>query len=253
MAFNHMILRPLRFATTSNVSWYANKASYISTKEFPLHSVIYNQGLRHGHTVRVILTKDLPDGKGTAGDVLTVKAGYARNHLIPGKKALYAIPQNFERVGIQDPDLIQESEEERLERERLESDEDVKAANFLRHYFRNKSLKIWRMVDKNAANANSLSAPLHPGIVNAGNVKEKLSKQLKIDLEDHEKIQIHPEPISHSLLEDEEAMQSELSRMNLLNEDEECSVQLKTLGEYLVKIHLSGEQAVGLRLEVLRR
>lgn len=33
--------------------------------------------------MRVILTQDAPNGKAYKGEVLTVKAGYARNHLIP--------------------------------------------------------------------------------------------------------------------------------------------------------------------------
>jgi ribosomal protein L9 len=242
MANSRMLLRPLlKAATTSKLP------------ECHLPSVYCGQQQRFGHSVRVILTKDLSDGKALAGDVLTVKAGYARNHLIPGKKALYAIPDNFQRVGIQDPDLIKETEEERKQRELLESDEDIKAANFLKYYLRNKSLKIWRMVDKDSTNASSMNAPLHPGLVDAGNVMEKLSKQLKIDLEEHEKVQIHPEPILHSLLEDEDSMKEQLDLMKSLGEGEECKVQLKTLGEYLVKIHLSGEQAIGLRLEVLKR
>ena len=44
-----------------------------------------------------------------------------------------------------------------------------------------------------------------------------------------------------------------LEAMEPLEEGEECKVVLKTLGEYLVKIHLAGGQKVGLRLAVVKR
>jgi hypothetical protein len=93
-----------------------------------------------GHTVRVIVQQDLADGKAYEGDVMEVKAGYARNYLIPQKKALYATRQNFERLGMLDPD--QETEEhrrDRLEREaQAGEDVDLKAADLLKYYLRNK-------------------------------------------------------------------------------------------------------------------
>lgn len=210
---------------------------------------------RNAHTVKVILTSDLPEGKGYAGDVLTVKAGYARNHLIPLKKALYATPTNFERTGIPNPDLITESAEERKIRESRESDADLKAADFLRYYLRNKTLKIWRTVDMNAvaSGGSILGAPIHPGMVDHVAVRQKLSKQLMIDLEEHEKVQIYPEPIAHHLLEEENSVEEYLNKMEPLKEDQECDVQLRALGEYLVKIHLKGDQSVALRLSILKR
>ena len=98
------------------------------------------QQIRHKHTVRVILQDDLPNGKAYAGEVLHVAAGYARNYLIPQRLALYATRQNFTKLGMTDPDLeTTEERQARLARERLESeDEDLKAADLLRHYLRNK-------------------------------------------------------------------------------------------------------------------
>lgn len=69
---------------------------------------------RWGHTVRLIALEDLPHGKAYKGDVVQVKAGYARNFLIPTKKAVYATPQNFNRLGVSDPEV--ETEEDRLAR-----------------------------------------------------------------------------------------------------------------------------------------
>lgn len=68
---------------------------------------------RWGHTVRLIAIEDLPHGKAYTGDVVHVKAGYARNYLIPQKMALYATPQNFERLGVVDPDLLLKQQKRR--------------------------------------------------------------------------------------------------------------------------------------------
>lgn len=101
-----------------------------------------SQNKRWGHTVRLIALEDLPHGKAYKGDVLTVKAGYARNHLVPQKLALYATPQNFEKLGIVDPDF--ETEEERIARLQRESnmtateDRYLKEADLLKKYLKNK-------------------------------------------------------------------------------------------------------------------
>jgi ribosomal protein L9 len=95
---------------------------------------------RAKHTVRVILQQDLPQGQAYSGDVRHVAAGYARNYLIPQKMALYATRQNFARLDIKDPEQeTAEERKERLARERLASeDQDLKAANILKNYLRNK-------------------------------------------------------------------------------------------------------------------
>ena len=101
-----------------------------------------------GHSVRVILKEDLPNGKAYKGEVLHVKAGYARNYLIPGKFALYATEENFERLGILDPDLeTAEQKAERLSREALseEGAKELKAADLLKHYLRNKVVSTYVM------------------------------------------------------------------------------------------------------------
>lgn len=219
--------------------------------EFPDElRILQRQQIRQARTVRVILTQDLDDGKGYTGEVRTVKPGYARNFLIPRKKALYAIPKNFKRVGINDPDLIVETVEERMAREKKDNDEDSKAADVLRHYLRNKTLTIWRRVDENAAGAvvGATGTPIHPGMVDHVAVRQKLSKQLKIDLEDHETVQIS----EIDDIEKEKSMEEHLNSMKKLGEGEECQVQLKAVGEYLVKISLQGGD-VGLRLAVVKR
>jgi Ribosomal protein L9, N-terminal domain len=99
------------------------------------------QHVRWGHSVRIILKEDLPNGKSYKGEVLTVKAGYARNHLIPGKFAVYATPENFVRLDMKDPDLeTPEEKAARLSRESMseETAQELKAADILKHYLRNK-------------------------------------------------------------------------------------------------------------------
>ena len=98
------------------------------------------QQQRLGHTVRIIAVQDFPNGKAYQGDVLEVKAGFARNFLIPQKIALYATRQNFAKLNMKDPD--HESLEERRERLARESalgdDKALKDADLLKHYLRNK-------------------------------------------------------------------------------------------------------------------
>jgi ribosomal protein L9 len=93
-----------------------------------------------GSTVRIIAVQDLPNGKAYQGDVLTVKAGYARNFLFPQKMAMYATRQNFLKLDMKDPDL--ETAVEKRERLEVESasgdDKDLKAADILRYFLRNK-------------------------------------------------------------------------------------------------------------------
>lgn len=85
--------------------------------------------------MRIILREDLPP-KGYKNDTVTVRAGYARNKLIPTKHAVYAIPANYERFGLVDPLLI------KTEKKMVAlSDEEVKnknAAFVLQSYLRNK-------------------------------------------------------------------------------------------------------------------
>ena len=118
----------------------------------PQSHPLQSQNKRWGHTVRLIALEDLPHGKAYKGDVLTVKAGYARNHLVPQKLALYATPQNFEKLGIVDPDF--ETEEERIARLQRESnmtateDRYLKEADLLKKYLKNKVVSVDERTNK---------------------------------------------------------------------------------------------------------
>lgn len=220
----------------------------------------------------MIALEDLPFGKAYKGDVLTVKAGYARNHLVPQRLALYATPQNFERLGIVDPDF--ESEEERIARLQRESnmtaaeDKYLKDADVLKKYLRNKVLQIRRNVDPNSNDA------LHPGVVTADHIREKLSNQLKIDLDTSEHIHIlrtaskddpssataasitTTNPLNFADLDDAkiQALADELVPVvGPDNKDGKCLIRINRLGEYLAVIGLKGGYAIPLRLLVRPR
>ena len=136
----------VRVTGTRSIS-AAGASPLVSGTSIPACSPTLSQPLvprRYGHTVRIILKEDLPDGRGYSGDVMTVKAGYARNYLVPKKMALYATPENFERLGVTDPEAetIEEKRARLAAEAAAEEDEeaaaDLRAADLLKHYLRNK-------------------------------------------------------------------------------------------------------------------
>jgi len=258
---------------------------------FPSSPNHQQQILRFKHQVRVILTRDLPEGQMRgmyAGEVHNVAAGYARNYLVPKKMAVYATPLNFERCGLVDPAIAAKEEAAQQKLAGDEDDEDLKAADILRRYLRNKTVRIIRNVDPN------LPTVCHPGHVSAKNLRDKLSKQHKIYLEDHETIHILHEPIvGLEEKEDYELMQliSDMDEGNVAVEgsigeggdsakdsgeteqpdgDEvlaadgtgiagvhegpkDCDIKVKQLGGYLAKITLAGGYVCPLKFRVERR
>jgi hypothetical protein len=121
-----------------------------------------------------------------------------------------------------------------------------------------------RNVDLNTPNM------CHPGHVSAKHLRQKLSKQLKIDLEPHESIQLMNEPVVGleemeekelmelimSMEEGGEAPNSTMTAEEAAKEGvglNDCSTQLKYLGEYVAKITLAGGYAVPLKFRIERR
>jgi hypothetical protein len=99
---------------------------------------------------------------------------------------------------------------------------------------------------------------LHPGAVTAQNLRDKLSKQLKIDLDDDENIHIYSDGGSSNTLQPmvfAELSDSKIQSMveEYKPDDGPCSIQVKRLGEYLAKISLKGGYAVPLRFVVQQR
>mmetsp|Transcript_16669 Transcript_16669/g.27631 ORF Transcript_16669/g.27631 Transcript_16669/m.27631 type:complete len:219 (+) Transcript_16669:165-821(+) len=217
----------------------------LSTTRFLRSSTVQHHLLRrqHKHTVRVILTQDV--GENQSGEVMHVSAGYARNLLIPKKKALYAIADNFERLGKTDPDIeTAEERKQRLAQEAAdEANVDLIASNLLQKYLRNKMVKIWRNVD-------SETNTVHPGMVDQKVVRDKLSKQLKIDLGDDDLVHIQETPVeSHDNIteEDLEIMMEGMDSSN------PCQVQLRQLGMFVAKLSLAGGYTVPLKFVVVKR
>ena len=103
-------------------------------------------------------------------------------------------------------------------------------------------LKIWRNADSTGA--------VHPGMVDQRAVRSKLSKQLKIDLDENEKLHLRETPVvKHEDLKAEELD----SILEEISTEEECTVQIKKLGDFVAKITLAGGYVVPLRVTVLKR
>lgn len=204
--------------------------------------------------------------------------------------AVYATPRNFERCGLIDPEIAAREEEAAQKFAEEDNDEeeknvDLAAADVLRKYLRNKTVKLIRNVDPN------VPTMCHPGHVSAANIREKLSKQLKIDLEGHESIQIRNEPVvGLDEMDEKERMQLIMSMDGVIgaataddevkgDEDKEeasaeeedtaavveaaadddndeikdCDTKVKQLGDYLAKITLAGGYVVPLHFRIERR
>ena len=80
-------------------------------------------------------------------------------------------------------------------------------------------------------------------------LRDKLSKQLKIDLERHETIHIHPEPVLFAELS-EPALDAIVEAFDTSAAD---TLQIRHLGEYVAKISLRGDYWVPLKFSVLAR
>ena len=127
-------------------------------------------------------------------------------------------------------------------------------------------LQLWRTVDPNSTDT------LHPGVVTTDNIRQKLSKQLKIDLDESEPIHIlrnttsnengatstaatatTTSPLNFAELDDAkiQAMADEL--VPVTDASGKCSIQINRLGEYLAVIGLKGGYAVPLRVLVRQR
>jgi len=84
-------------------------------------------------------------------------------------------------------------------------------------------------------------------------VHKKISKQLKIDLEPHEKVHLRSEPLVE--VEDEDGnVRSLESYLDEFGDPEvECTTQIKQLGKYVARISLRGGYSIPLRIEVVKR
>jgi hypothetical protein len=87
-------------------------------------------------------------------------------------------------------------------------------------------------------------------VVDAKAVRRKLSKQLRIDLEPHEKVHLYKEPVNHAELK---GKQLEMYMNDLGDRNQPCTAQIKHLGDYIARISLQGGYTIPLKIEVLKR
>ena len=81
-------------------------------------------------------------------------------------------------------------------------------------------------------------------------LRQKLYRQLKIELESHEQIHIFEKAVeSHKKLTDKGIE----SLMKKIDTTSPCKVQLRQLGHYVAKITLDGGYTVPLKFEVVKR
>jgi len=207
-----------------------------------------------GHSVKIVLKEDMPNGKGFAGEIVTVKAGYARNYLVPQKIAFYATEDNIAKYA----NLAATAEASQVKDEEVkDSSNERKAYDLLRKYLKLKELTIYRKADK--------TGRCHPGVVTANNVRQKLSKHLKIDLEDHEVLRLEPTSIAYDELlakvetsgnQDVGPLDSLITEDDMgrnLSEVKPCTTEIKQVGEYCAKIYLDGGFCVPLFVRVVRK
>jgi hypothetical protein len=104
------------------------------------HNVPQQQQRRWmGHSVKIVLKEDMPNGKGYAGDIVTVKAGYARNYLVPQKIAFYATADNISKYGSdKSEEDVQKDAAKSAERE---ASAEKTAAIILRKYLKEKEVR----------------------------------------------------------------------------------------------------------------
>jgi len=95
------------------------------------------------------------------------------------------------------------------------------------------------------AESSSPGAATHPGMVDEKALKIKLSKHLKIDLEDHEKIVINKEPVEFDEID------NNLDALMETIQDED--VEIRNLGDYIAKITLDGGYSVPLKFLVTNK
>ena len=107
---------------------------------------------------------------------------------------------------------------------------------------------MWRVVDPNSVDS------LHPGYVTACNLRHKLSKQLRIDL-DSTKEPLHiysDEPIQFDELNDDK-IQTMVDEFEIPPGMPHCQTKINRLGTYLAKISLEGGYSVPLKFVVQPR
>ena len=129
------------------------------------------------------------------------------------------------------------------------SDEIERPTNYSPCLFCEIQVLLLRKVDPDDVNGMALS----PSHVDAAMVRQKLSKQLKIDLEPHEKVHVRLLPLDLSADEKGNVRSLESYMEEFGDPEVECTTQIKRLGIYVARISLRGGVSIPLRLEVEKR
>jgi hypothetical protein len=92
-------------------------------------------------------------------------------------------------------------------------------------------------------------------MVDAKAIRRKLNKQLRIQLEPHERVHVHKEQVEHDEMTPKELSEMVMNDALFGVEDREksCTNQIKTLGQYFARICVRGGFNIPLKFEVLKR
>ena len=82
----------------------------------------------------------------------------------------------------------------------------------------------------------------------AQNIRDKLSKQLKIDLDASEQVHVLPDPLLEDFSEEQIS-----AMMEAVPVEKPCDVQLKKLGFFYAKLTLAGGYSIPLKFQVIKK
>ena len=84
-------------------------------------------------------------------------------------------------------------------------------------------------------------------------MRDKLSNQLRIDLEDHEILQLMGKPLDAGHAELQEGDVERVMEEIGTSSDDDKDVEIRQLGEFMAKITLRGDHVVPLKFAVIKR
>lgn len=91
------------------------------------------------------------------------------------------------------------------------------------------------------------SQKLSPGKVTAQMLRSKISKQLRIDLDDHETIHL----LEDTVMFDDTTPAMLLAKVEALDVTEPCQREVRQVGDYVARVTLAGGYAVPLKWTVV--
>jgi hypothetical protein len=116
----------------------------------------------------------------------------------------------------------------------------MKQTNNTMFFFFKIKVKMHRRVDPE-------SQKLSPGKVTAQMLRSKISKQLKIDLEDHETIHL----MEDTVMFEDNTPATLLAMVEAIDVTAPCKREIRKVGDYVARITLAGGYAVPLKWTVV--